>query len=339
GAGGRLEGPEERIVAGLRVEVIRDDEEVTVVVLDLAGERLAARGPRRVRWIDAARAERKARRAVGARHDRRRGRRGPAGPIDEAQTVAVLEEEDLPDVAAGLTAVLVVDRIDRPGRVRRTPGRLDRVNEARDRQVRGDHAIVRGTGVVLDLLHGDDPGRAQVVHDESGQRAELRVRIARGEVLNVERRDGEVGEARGAGGLGRGPGRDEGRERGQLGHEVPEAVVDDADERAGETVPDADAGREGAEPRGLQDLVVDDDPLGIGIGVAPVADPATRRARPGAGAAVGQDGDFVERVRRTDDDGVVDADEHPLERLVEVDAVVRRIERAARLDASGRVVL
>src|SRR5207237_1291689 len=88
-----------------------DDEEVTVVVLELAGERLAARRPRRVRWIDAARAERKARRAVGARHDRRRGRRGPAGPIDEAQTVAVLEEEDLPDVAAGLTAVPAAMRV------------------------------------------------------------------------------------------------------------------------------------------------------------------------------------------------------------------------------------
>ena len=40
---GRLEAPEERLVATLRVEVVADDEELPAVVGELAGERLAAR--------------------------------------------------------------------------------------------------------------------------------------------------------------------------------------------------------------------------------------------------------------------------------------------------------
>ncbi len=76
----RLEAAEQRVVAALGVEVVGDDEHRLALPRELAGERLAAVGERRVGRVDAARAERQLRAARGCRRrGRRRRRRRPAG--------------------------------------------------------------------------------------------------------------------------------------------------------------------------------------------------------------------------------------------------------------------
>src|SRR5439155_11438381 len=103
----RLESPRKWLVATLRVEVIRDNEETQRVEQEFRGEWLAARVPSGVRRIDSPGAERELRRTAGARHGRRRGRVS-AGPIHEREPTVGPEQEDLADVPAGLAAVLVV---------------------------------------------------------------------------------------------------------------------------------------------------------------------------------------------------------------------------------------
>ena len=330
---GRLEVAHERLVAALRVEVVRDDEQVARVEGELAGERLPAAVPCRARRIDAARAERELRLAVHVPDDGRR-RGGPARTIDEGEPAIRAEEEDLTNVPAGLPAILVVDRVDLAPGVGRAARGLDRRDETANGQRGVDGGGVRRSVVVLDLLDRDEVRGAQVCHHEAGERVELGLRIAGVEVLDVEGGDRELRCARRARGLfgeAAGHGR---RRRRQLDHEVAEVVVEHTDDGPRETIADVHRGDRAATQ--LQDLVVEDDPLGVPVAVAGVADPAPAGPRTRPRAVVGEDRDLVERVARSDDDRVVDLDEHALEGLVEVDAVFIRIEHAARLHVAGR---
>src|SRR5262249_38011559 len=108
---GWLEAPKEGLIAALRVEVVRDDEEPLPVVEKLASQRLAAVVEGRVGWVDAARAEGELG-PTGAVHHRRGRGGGPTGPVDEAEAAVGAEEETDPNVAARLAPVGVVHRID-----------------------------------------------------------------------------------------------------------------------------------------------------------------------------------------------------------------------------------
>ena len=93
--------------------------------------------------------------------------------------------------------------------------------------VGGDDAVVGRAVVVLDLLERDDVGRAEVVDDQAGEPVELRLRVARVEVLDVERRDRELVRRRGASvDLAARCRRTHRRQRGRLEHEVAEVVVE-----------------------------------------------------------------------------------------------------------------
>ena len=58
------------------------------------------------------------------------------------------------DVATRLATILVIHgfNLDESVRLARVAGLLDRIGEVRERHVRDDGSVVRGTGVVLDLL-------------------------------------------------------------------------------------------------------------------------------------------------------------------------------------------
>ena len=61
------------------------------------------------------------------------------------------------DVATRLATILVIHgcNLDEAVRLARVAGLLDRIGEVRERHVRGDSSVVRGTGVVLDFLKED----------------------------------------------------------------------------------------------------------------------------------------------------------------------------------------
>ena len=83
------------------------------------------------------------------------------------------EEEPLPDVPAGLAAVLVVDRIDDSPCVGGAAGDDHRVAKHRERGRGVDDAVVDRAVVVLDLLEREKVWRSQVVDDDRGKRCEL----------------------------------------------------------------------------------------------------------------------------------------------------------------------
>ena len=58
------------------------------------------------------------------------------------------------DVATRLATILVIHgcNLDEAVRLARVAGLLDRIGEVRQRHVRDDGSVVRGAGVVLDLL-------------------------------------------------------------------------------------------------------------------------------------------------------------------------------------------
>src|SRR5829696_6360230 len=111
GAGGRLEPPEQWLVAALGGEVVGDDEQPVAVEDDLAGEGLAAAREGRVRRVYTSGAGRQARAAPFTDYGRRR-RRASAGPVYEPEPAVAAEEKADPDVAAGLAPVLVVHGVD-----------------------------------------------------------------------------------------------------------------------------------------------------------------------------------------------------------------------------------
>src|SRR5207247_9677434 len=95
-------------------------------------------------------------------------------------------------------------------------------------------------------------------------------------------------------------------------------------------------GRGGEE---LERPVGQDELLGVAGGGGDDDGAAWRAARR-SGSAVGEGGNLVEGVRWPDDRRVRDRDAHALEALPEVDAVLRRIEDATRLDvAAARIIL
>ena len=167
--------------------------------------------------------------------------------------------------------------------------------------------------------------------------ANLCGRLGSVEIFDVERPHGDLIATGGRGRLPRQRIGDDGRRRLRLHPEVAEVEVEDAVDRAPEPGADVDQ-RHAAARVQLEHLVVDEDSLGVEV-VLPNDDPASIRAHRGAGAVVGQHPDLAKVVGGGGDDGLVDAHEHVLERLVEVDAVVCRIEDAAVLDAAQRVVL
>ena len=191
----RLEPSGERLVAALRVEVVRDDEKTLAIEQEFRGEWLAARVPSGVRRIDSPGAERELRRTAGARHGRRRGRVS-AGPIHEREPTVGPEQEDLADVPAGLAAVLVVDGVDLPIVIRRSAGVADGGDERTDRDGGIDDAVVGRAVVVLHFLDGDEVRRLHVVHDQRREVVELRGAVARVEVLHIERRDCQLVDGR-----------------------------------------------------------------------------------------------------------------------------------------------
>src|SRR5439155_20398561 len=101
------------------------------------------------------------------------------------------------DVPARLTAVLVVDGVDVTVVVRGPARGLDRRDELVEGLVRVDDAVVGRPGVVLHLFAAEDVGRLEVVHQDRREPIELRLRIGRVEVLEVERPDRDLVQARG----------------------------------------------------------------------------------------------------------------------------------------------
>src|SRR5262249_6231581 len=120
-------------------------------------------------------------------HHGDRGGGVTAGSVDEGQAAVGAEQERLPDVAAGLAAVGVVDRVDLAPLVRRSAGCGDGGDQLAEGLVGGHRAVVGGAAVVLDLLQGQQVGGGQVVHDDGGQPVELGLRVGRRQVLHVER--------------------------------------------------------------------------------------------------------------------------------------------------------
>src|SRR5438445_491987 len=164
-------------------------------------------------------------------------------------------------------------------------------------RVGGDDAVVDRTAVVLDLLDSDQVGRPEVGHDEAGERVELGRPVARVEVLDVERRDRNLGEPWGGRRLPLLPAIDAADGDRDLEEEVAEVVVDDADERTAVAVADVQL-------RHGDDRIVRDEPLGVAV-VRPQQEPAASRPDVRVCAAVADDGRLTERVRGTDRDRVV----------------------------------
>src|SRR5207247_8810141 len=123
-------------------------------------------------------------------------------------------QEDLPDVAARLPAVGIVDRVDLPPRVRRPAGPRDGGGERRQGDVRGDRTVVGRPAVVLDLLDRDQVRRREVRDDHAGEPVELALRVGRRQVLHVERGGRELPGAGRRGDLGREPTAGHGRRGG-----------------------------------------------------------------------------------------------------------------------------
>ena len=112
-------------------------------------------------------------------------------PVDERHACGVVEEHD-PDVPAGLAAVLVVDGVYLTRVVVRAARRDDRIGELADRLVGGDDAVVGRAVVVLHLLDRDDVGLGEIGHQVGREPLELRVGIARSQVLDVVGRHREL---------------------------------------------------------------------------------------------------------------------------------------------------
>ena len=327
----RLEAAHQRVVAALRVEVVGDHEQVVAVEHELGGQRLAARIPRAVAGVDAARAVQELRAGAGA-DDSICRRRVAARAVDERHAAVGPEQEDLPDIASRLATVLVVDRVDLSIRVRRSARGLNRGRQLPERHVGGNHAVVGRPAVVLHLLAADDVRRFEVVDEDRRQPVELRLRIAGRQVLEVERGDGDLvlaGRRRRLGGDAVVDRADP--EVRHLEEEVPEVVVEHSDERRVVVVADVHV-REG------RDHVVGDHTLRVPV-VRPQEEAATRRAKGGVGAVVADDGCLAERVRRADGNRVVERDAHAFQGLPVVEPVAPGIEHPARLDVPGRVVL
>ena len=153
------------------------------------------------------------------------------------------------------------------------------------------------------------------------------------EILDVERGDRELGACLRACTSRCQPAVDARESGRELELEVAEVVVEHADRGRREAVADVRVGC-----RVQEDVVLELDPLGIEVGRAD-HDALADRADAGSRAVVGEHPELAEAVRRADDDGVVDAEEHRLEALVEVDPVGRRVEGAARLDVARGVVV
>src|SRR5215211_6196096 len=227
GAGGRLEAPEQWLVAALGREVVGDDEQPVTVENELAGEGLAAAREGRVRRVYTSGAGRQTRAAPFTDYGRRR-RRASAGPVYEPEPAVAAEEKADPDVAAGLAPVLVVHGVDVAEVVSGASGGADGCEQPPEGLVGVHDRVVLRPVVVLNLLDGDDVGRLQVTDDDLGEPLELRGVVAGVEVLDVEGGDGELVAPGGRRDLS---GQAAPARGGRGGHQqfiVPAAVIDDA---------------------------------------------------------------------------------------------------------------
>ncbi len=317
-AGRRLEAAVEALVAALGVEVVGDHEHPaarTALERELPDQRLAAGLPRRVGGRDTARGRGQRGLAVVGDDLHRRG--GVAAlDVGEPHPLGVEEERD-PDVAAGLPAVLVVDRVDLPRLVGRTARRLDRVGELLQRGPGGDRSVVLRAAVVLDLLQCHHVRRGQVLHQRLRQPVELGLRGRGGEVLDVVRGHGQLVGLLPAGGLRGRTVAGQRTQRGGLDGVAAEVVVVQRPGGGpGQLVADIGLGER---VLGEGDQRLDLDPAAVGVRVRAVEHPA-------AGGAVvvriGGDPQLVMGVGGADDGRVDDRDPHALQGLVAVQGVL-----------------
>ncbi len=332
----RLVTAEQRVVAALGVPVVGDHEQRLGVEGELADQRLAAGTEGGVGRVDppGVVAEVDPVGGVAAVGDafRRRGVAGSAGGEGQPDVGAV--EETHPDVAAGLTTIGIVHRVDLLVGVGRPARGADRVDQLGPGLVGGDHRTVGGPVVVLDLLDADDPRRGQVGHDLAGQAVELALRVGRVQVLDVERGNRDLARARPRGALRGQPAVHPGDRAGQQQVEVGKRVVEHTGRGAGEVVAHVHPGGN----RAGEDGVVDHQPLRVSVGLAQhdaAAVGAHRRVR----AVVTEHRDLVVAVAGADRDRVVHLDAHALQGFVEVDAVGGHVEGARGFDTARGVVV
>ena len=233
----RLKAAEQRLVAALRVEVVGDHEQRLAVEGELAGQRLAA-GEGRVGRGDAARAERQLGPPAPST-TRDRGRRVPPGRSTNARPRSVRNRKPTRMLPPGsppswsLTGSIWRNWYVGPPAASMAAISMSSVTVASTT-----------ASLVAPLLSwisssATMSGDREVVDDQAGEVVELRGGSPRVEVLDVEGRDGELVRA-GGGATPRGGGRRRTRPAGRcdLQLEVAEAVVENADGRAGEAVAD-----------------------------------------------------------------------------------------------------
>ena len=323
-----LPAAEERVVAPLRAEVDGGDEDPLAAEAVLTDERLARVGE----GLRSGRDPAGRLGEVGALpvlDDRGRPVGRAAAALDEVDVAIRAVEQHVADVAARLTTVGLVLRVDPVGLVAGAALRLDGGDEPVGRRRGVDGAVVGRAAVVLDLLDGDDVGAAQVGDDLAGEPVELALLIARRQVFDVEGGHGQLARVLPSRHLALEPAVLDGRDLRREQLEVGEGVVERPGDEPRQPVADVGVGERAAR----QEHVVDEDSHRIGLVVAAVDD--TTGGRPGRlDAGPGDDGDLV--AGRADDLGVAHADPHALHRLVEVDGVPVGAEgRVGVLDALG----
>ena len=192
----------------------------------------------------------------------------------------------------------------------------------------------------------DQIRRAEVVHDLARGEPRQRGGVARIEVLDVEGRDCDLLVTRSRSDLRRRRARIERRRRQGLHPEVREVVVERPHDRRRRARADVHArglaGRWARDDQVPEDLVVDQDRRSglksVGwTGIPPREVSRPKPAPPSGSTQTSPKALFVGPTTSR----VVDLDDHPLEALVEVDSVLRRVEgRRAGLDGvPGRVVV
>ena len=314
----RLARTKQRLVAPLAVEVVGHHDDLLSVHRELRHQRLAAAVEGGVGRVDAPGTEIELHlptHVAGAD-----GVQCAADGAGEGHARGVVQER-LADVATGFAAVGVVVRRDGHKLVV-APGlgvQLGRQPPQRD--ICRHHAVVGVAVVVLHFLQRDQVRRAQRVLDLPGDGLDPQVGRVAAQVLDVVTGHGEP-VARDHCGFAR---QGVGHHRDRLRHVelvVGKAVV----HHAGDVAQLRAAVHRG----GGQQTVIELDALSVEL---PRADHhAAARRRDGSGSTnlgAGNDRDLAETVPRAHTDGGGQADAHAFERLVEIDGVLRGLQRVA----------
>ncbi len=222
------------------------------------------------------------------------------------------------NVAAGLTAVLIVDRVDLCEGI----GTPTRRNDCRDQVVIGragiHHAVIGRAVVILNFLQHDDVRRTQVVDNLLRPCIELAGSGVPREILDIESRNRQVcASAHQRCDLtGDGAARTGERLR-DIHLVIAEAVIDDTDGRRGKLRADIQVGpcRPCRVERGVKL-----DTFGVEIAGGDVNAPAWGQ-RAGISAAVTHHPDFAKRIVGADHARTVDLHAHAFKTFVEVNTV------------------